>query len=211
MTDKAAATELLLAEQACRRIVLKLQLIDDSPTSRRGFAEVPSGSASHESSIPKGVRHDLTGDHAPSKQFSLYAHYLWRMKRAQAAQDAGELLKLAGCATRDYEVYAHLRPSYHASHDAAVNELLRACRGQSAVEASWWVGAPVKWVRRQRVVNGYDAETGDPRPRGNATTERVFALRENGATVRVIAEEVGISTGQVSNILNGRTSSHVVA
>ena len=193
--------DLRAALYSCKSVLIKMQMLNDAPTSQRGFAEVPRGGNSDETQVPKGVRMggDLTKrvDAAPSKQFSLYAHYLWRMRRAEKAQDVGELLKLAGCATRDYETYMHTRPSYHEKHEAAVTELLRDCRGQSAVEASWWLGTPVKWVRRQRVISGYDPENGEPRPRVDETTARIFALHEAGVSIRTIADEVHLSKSEV--------------
>jgi hypothetical protein len=45
------------------------------------------------------------------------------MDRAYQQKDADELRKLAGCATRDWEVHTgKVRPSLHESHEAAVSE-----------------------------------------------------------------------------------------
>lgn len=172
------------------------------PVADRGVKQ-PHFSASK---VPTGVRQggDLTGPngHAPSKNFSLWGHYSYRMERALAQKDTGLLLKLAGCATRDYELHYRLRPSYHGNHEAAVTELLRDCRGVSALEAAWQLGAPVKWVKRQRVVNGYDPELGEPRKQ-DPRRQRVLELHAEGWKQQAIADEIGISQQHVSRIVNG--------
>ena len=218
--------ELRAALYACKAILTRLQLIDDAPTSHiRADGQVTRGTAStglrtrethglgvkgtrfSTSQVPEGVR--MTGtpsnglSHAPSKQFSLWAHYSWRMERAVAQQDAAALMRLAVCATRDYEVYTGKRPAFHENHEAAVTELLRDHTGVAAAEASWWLGAPEKWVRRQRVLNGRDDEFGEPVKR-DALTERILRMKADGATTRAIAAQCNVSTGHVSNVVNGK-------
>ena len=192
---------------ACKRILTKLALIDDAPTSRLRQGPKPPPYA--ESHIPEGVAanrnlHAPNG-HAPSKQFSLWAHYEFRIQRAAQALDAPTLLKLAACATRDYEIHMGRRTTHHSSHDSAVTELLRDCTGMPAIEASWWLDAPLKWVRRHRVLNGRDAELGEPTEQ-NERTRRVLALERTGATVRAIAAEVGLPKSQVQRILVGEAA-----
>ena len=198
-----------IAVAAARRILTKLQQISDAPTGHLRTGPKPPHYA--EARIPEGVRtrQDLTtsngngqGGHAPSKQFSLWGHYHYRMERAFAAQDASTLLKLAACATRDYELYLGKRTTQHASHETAVIELLRDCQGMSAIEASWWLDAPLKWVRRHRVLNGRDAEFGEP-TRQDERTRKVLALAASGLKQRMIAEELGITQQRVSQILAG--------
>lgn len=181
-------------------MLTQLALINDSPTAK--LSQTPSTPKGGESRIPSGVRTkmDLSKDIAPSKQFSLWAHYSYRMGRAAARKDAAELLKLAACATRDLEIHHKKRAPFHASHESAVTELLRNCTGLSAVEASWWTGAQVEWVRRQRVLHGRDAELGEPR-RVDEQTKRILAMKEAGASVRTIAAETGIAKSTVHDIL----------
>lgn len=193
--------ELRAAALACRAILVKLQQINDAPTSRLRPGPTPPKYA--ESRIPEGVRvaAPLTGDHAPSKQFSLWAHYSYRMNKALERQDAFTLLKLAACATRDYEIHQRSRPGFHQNHEAAVTELLRDCVGVTATEASWFLGAPVEWVRRQRVLNGRDPEFGEPRGQLDALTARVLELAEEGKSLRFIAAEVHMSKSAVDRLL----------
>lgn len=213
--------DLTIALVACKRILTKLSLISDAPTGHirtegrlahgtgsdglrtRDRHGLPvKGEKSSASRVPEGVRlnGNLTG--APSRQFSLYGHYAYRMEQARSRRDASTLLRLAACATRDYEVYAHIRPAFHPDHETAVAELLTNCRGLSAVEATWWTGAPEKWVRRQRVLAGFDAEFGDTQ-RKDPRLEKALALRAQGVKQAVIAEELGISQQRVSQLLAG--------
>lgn len=205
---------------ACKVILVKMQEISDAPTAqwrvdgqvvgatgsaglrtreRHGLG-VKTGSYTA-SRMPEGVR-----EHGASKDVSLWRHYQWRMSRAQAARDVPLLFELAKQATRDYEVYTGVRPASRDDDASAVDELLRECRGLPAVEAARRLDCSVKWVRRIRAANDLDSESGsahaDPRL---ATIKR---MRANGATVRAIGLEVGLSAAQVSNLLNGHSNGH---
>jgi DNA-binding NarL/FixJ family response regulator len=59
-----------------------------------------------------------------------------------------------------------------------------------------------KWVRRQRIVNGRNPDTGSP-TRVGPRAAQVIALHKQGIKQSVIADEMGISPGRVSQILNG--------
>lgn len=233
-----------LAELACRRILVRLSLLHDAPTatirtegqaahptlptrlrthdgpwheegaSGRGDPLPVKGERSFTGSIPAGVRVDGGHEAVPSKQFSLWAHYSYRIDRARAQVDpsdpestsraASTLLRLAACATRDYEVYIGRRPAYHENHEAAVTELLRDCVGVPAVEASWYLGAPLKWIKQQRVLHRRDPETGDVLFRRDDRTQRIFALNEEGMKHGEIAEAVGLTRQRVQQILSGK-------
>lgn len=232
--DRADQSELALAEQACRRILTRLQLLHEGPTARirpDGQAAHPTGSARlrtrHSawreehvsgrgdplpvkgerfttSTIPEGVRVDGGHEGVPSKTFSLWAHYSYRMERARQACDASTLLRLVACATRDYEVATGKRPAYHENHEAAVTELLRDCIGVAALEAAWFLGAPIKWVRQQRILNRRDPETGEPLPSRGERMERILALASEGLTHQQIGEAVGLSRPRIQQILAGK-------
>ena len=191
------------AAYACRSILVKLAQISDAPTAKLR-ADASASPKSAESRIPEGVRLNGTPtncDSAPSKQFSLWGHYSYRMTRAAERKDASTLLKLAACATRDYEVYTRTRPGFHANHEAAVTELLRDCVGVPALEAAWYLGAPVEWVRRQRIINGRDPEYGEPRDKIDGLTTQILSLAEAGKSVRMIAGEVHMSKSAVQRII----------
>lgn len=116
---------------------------------------------------------------------------------AAQKEDAGLLIKLAACATRDYEIHTgKRRPSQHSDHDAAVDELLRDYQGVSSIEAAWMLNQSEKWVRRQRVLNGRDADCG-LELRVDETTLRVLRLSAAGASERMIAAELGLSKSAV--------------
>ena len=201
--------DLRAALHACKRILTKLQLIDDAPTSHLRQGPKPPRYA--EALIPEGVAVNQTvngADRAPAKGFSLYAYYLWHMKRAQANADAAELNRLTNDATYDYEIHIGARrPSLHESHESAVIELLRDYAGVPSTDAAWRLRVDEKWVRRQRVLEHRDPDVGNPRE-NDQRMKQIVRLKTNGATLKTIAAEVNLSTGQVSNLLNGRTSSH---
>jgi len=100
-------------------------------------------------------------------------------------------------------VYLGKRPAYHENHEAAVTELLRDCAGVSAVEASWYLGAPLKWIKAQRVLHRLDPETGEPTQRRSTRDERIFELHEQGMKHEEIAAAVGLTRRRVSQILSG--------
>ena len=126
------------------------------------------------------------------------------MDHAYRENDADELRKLAGCATRDWEIHTgQIKPSRHESHEAAVQELLSDHTGRPSDEVAWRLGVPEKWVRRQRVVAQRDPDNGRPR-QVDPRTVQVLELHKRGLKQRLIAEEVGLSQGRVSQILNGR-------
>lgn len=200
---------LKIATHACREILRTLQLVSDAPANRLGEPRPPQRGTSR---IPSGVSlNGQSSDHAPSKRFSLYAHYRWRMDRAFLQKDATKLHALAVEATRDYEEYIGTRKPLHFEHDDdAVAELLREHTGVPAEHAAIKMMVQnqslkdaTTWVRRQRARNGRDQEFGEPRE-FNADARRMFALQDSGASFRTIAAEVGCSLGHVSNVLNGR-------
>ena len=126
------------------------------------------------------------------------------MDRAYRRKDAAELIKLAGCATRDWEIQiGKTKPTRHESHEAAVSELLSDYTGMPSDEVAWRLGQDEKWVRRQRIVKGRDPDHGRPR-QVDPRTAHVLELHKRGVKQRIIAEEVGITQGRVSQILNGR-------
>jgi hypothetical protein len=189
---------------SCSRILGKLYALEGHPTTSRQ----PDGLIRPRQAqwcIPKGVAFHVTldADDAPSKSPSLWAYYRWRVVRAGRQKNVDELVKLAACATRDYEIHAGLvKPSRHESHQTAVDELLSDHTGQAANEVAWRLDVPEKWVRRQRIVNGRDPEFGRPKVIDSRTAQ-VLALHKRGLKQRLIADEVGISQGRVSQILNG--------
>ncbi len=223
-----------IAELACRRILIRLQLLHDAPTAQirtegqaahptlpsrlrtrqahwredgaggKGDALPVKGERSFASVIPAGVRVDGGHEAVPSKQFSLWAHYSYRIDRARAAGDASALLRLAACATRDYEVHMGQRPAFHENHEAAVTELLRDCVGVSAVEASWYLGAPLKWVKAQRVLHRRDPETGEAIEYRNERHERIFELHAEGLNHGEIGKAVGYTRQRIQQILAGK-------
>lgn len=226
MTDEAPREDaekneiLRAALYACKVILVKMQELSDAPTAQwRADGQVVGATGARglrtrerhgfgvksptfmTSRLPGDVR-----DHCPAKEASLWRHYQWRMSRAQKAQDVPLLFELAKLATRDYEVYTGVRPASRDDDVTAVDELLRECSGMSIVDAARRLDCTVKWVRRTRVANDLDPETGtrivDPRV---LTIKR---LRASGATVKTIAMEVGLSAAQVSNLLNGHTNGH---
>lgn len=199
MTAVAAETlELRSALYCCRSILTKLSQISDAPTGH--MSHEPHQPRTGQSQIPAGVRQGATVEklrEAPNKQFSLWAHYSHRMQVAAKSEDAGLLIKLAACATRDYEIHTGKRkPSQHSDHDDAVSELLRDYQGVSSLEAAWMLNQSEKWVRRQRVLNGRDADYGNEL-RADETTLRVLRLSAAGASERTIAAELGLSKSAV--------------
>lgn len=246
MTEqKRPVDDLTVATIACKRVLIKLQTLSDQKaaavrtdgrlehgTSTAGLRtrdrqNMPVHSTRYaDSRIPDGVDNHAVGkgDHAPSKQLSLFYHYRWRMDKAQQAEDAGLLLRLAGEATRDYEEHTgQRRPlrfedgpdengTYQTAHSLAVKHLLRHFVGVSAESAAIEMRTPsesfrnaLEWVRQQRLRNGYDAESGEPAVT-NERARRVVAMAQSGIKQRVIAEELGVSPSTVSRILAGKQS-----
>lgn len=158
------------------------------------------------SKIPEGVRLTASTEklrEAPSKQFSLWAHYSHRMDLAARARDIGKLLLLAACATRDYEQYTGKRrkPNYadmssEKAHYAQVNELLSEYNGCPSLEAALYLSTSERWVRRQRVLNGRDPDYGHERE-NDQTTATILRMSASGASIRVIADEIGLSKSVV--------------
>lgn len=152
------------------------------------------------SKIPEGVRLTASPERlreAPSKQFSLWAHYSHRMDLAARARDVGKLLLLAACATRDYEQHTGKRRiSQHTDHADAVSELLRDYTGCPSLEAALYLSTSERWVRRQRVLNGRDPDYGHERE-NDQTTATILRMSANGASERVIASETGLSKSAV--------------
>lgn len=194
----AETLEIRSALYCCRSILTRLSQISDAPTGH--MTHEPHQPRTGRSQIPAGVRQGATIERlkkAPSKQFSLWAHYSHRMQKAAQSEDAGMLIKLAACATRDYEIHTgKRRPSQHSDHEAAVDELLRDYQGVSSLEAAWMLNQSEKWVRRQRVLNGRDADQG-LELRADETTLRVLRLSAAGASERMIAAELGLSKSAV--------------
>lgn len=232
--ERASHSELEIAELACKRILARLQLLPEGPAATirtdgqavhasgsgrlrtrpgpwqnehvggRGDPAAPKSARFTTSTIPEGVRVDGGHEGAPSKLFSLWAHYSYRIDQARQRGDAFALLRLAACATRDYEIATRQRPAYHENHEAAVTELLRDCAGVSAIEAAWYLGAPMAWVKQQRVRHRRDPETGEPIAGRDTRIERIFALRAEGMKQAEIAEAVGLTQPRVSEILAGK-------
>lgn len=203
MTAVAAETlELRSALYCCRSILTKLSQISDAPTGR--MSHEPQQPRHGKSQIPAGVRQGATIERlkeAPNKQFSLWAHYSHRMQIAAQSEDASMLIKLAACATRDYEIHTGTRKiSQHSDHDAAVDELLRDYQGVSSLEAAWMLNQGEKWVRRQRVLNGRDADNGVAF-KADALTTRIVSMKAAGMSERFIADEVGLSKTAVHHRL----------
>lgn len=217
--------DIRVALLACKSILTKLKLLSDAPTSQMRADGIAAGSTgavglrtrnTHgmgvkggrytASRMPEGVE-DGTGmlgnGHAPSKRLSLYAHYLWRMTRAQRADDAVQLRRLASMAERDYEEYiGKSHPRQHSNDEAAVTELLRDWTGWDALDAALWLHVSVRWVKRQRVLNGRDPNNGEPRD-FDERTKRIIIRAQEGASQTDIAREVGISQSRISRILRG--------
>ena len=224
-TPRVQADDIRVPLLACKRILTKLKLLSDAPTSQMRVDGIAAGSTgavglrtrdTHgmgvkggrytASQIPAGVE-DGTGmlgnGHAPSKRLSLYAHYLWRMTRAQRADDAEQLSRLASMAQRDYDEYVGIRhPRQHGNDEAAVTELLRDWTGCDAVDVALWLHVSPRWVKRQRVLNGRDPNHGEPRE-FDERTKRIIIRAQEGATQEDIAREVGVSQSRISRILRG--------
>lgn len=190
----AETLEIRTALYCCKTILTKLSQISDAPTGH--MTHEPHQPRTGQSQIPAGVRQGATMERlreAPSKQFSLWAHYSHRMQKAAQSEDAGLLIKLAACATRDYEIHTgKRRPSQHSDHEAAVDELLRDYQGVSSLEAAWMLNQSEKWVRRQRVLNGRDADYGSARD-SDVTTAKILRMAAAGGSLRTIAAETGLS------------------
>lgn len=175
---------------------------------------VPAG----ESRIPAGVDQKASIEQlgsAPSKQFSLWAHYRHHIHHAaqsahRAATEGDEdtfarsirkLLELAWRATFDHEIATGKRTiSRHEMHSSAVDELLRDYLGVPALQAACMLGQSERWVRDQRGRNGRDAEYGHER-NDDPLTARIMRLRAAGASERTIAAEVGLSKTAVHHRL----------
>ncbi|MBV9805192.1 MAG: hypothetical protein JO130_18485 [Solirubrobacterales bacterium] len=223
--------DLAVAEIACKRALAKLVTLSDksavqiraegmleheTTTDRlrtRDRQPMPvKGGRGAGSQLPSGVDTKATtrGDHAPSKQSSLYFHYRWRMHKALVSEDAGLALSLAGAATQDYEEHVgKRRPLRWASHDDAVNYLLTHYVGVPSATAAVDMRTPSesfrnaqRWVQAQRTRNGHDPELGERRAM-DSRTRRIVEMAAAGIKQRLIADEVGLSQAQVSRILSG--------
>jgi hypothetical protein len=170
--------------------------------------KVHTGKGHTTSRVPAGVNDAGSldsRDHAPSKRFSLWAHYSYRIDQAFAAHDTSKLLMLAAAARRDYEEYCGLRrPAIFSDHADAVKELLRDYVGVHSREVAIWLGAPEKWVKRHRLLNSQDPTWGDERITDDAL-QQIVDLANEGRTLRSIATVVGVSHVQVKRILDGET------
>lgn len=150
------------------------------------------------SKTPRHVRFTNNGD-APDKDWSLYAHYEWRMQRAKAKGDVALLHRLVAMATRDHEVYMGTRKPFYENPEAAVTELL-AYAGTPAQEVAEILDAPIGWVLEQRRRAGLDKETGEPR--AISDRDRQIIELANAGTAQIdIAKQFGISKQRVSQII----------
>lgn len=192
------------------RILTRLQTISDAPTgvalSERTQYKTRHRAAktSHhgESAPPRDatLSDDRAGSsHAPSKRFSLYAHYRWRFERAT---DVPTLMQLCAIAERDYLEYIGVwrRPSF-ADHEQAVNDLLDHWRGCEDREVALHLDCQIKWVRKHRAMNGWEPTFGDERLRVDERTARILKMAGDGASSRAIGVEVGLSHAQVQRVL----------
>lgn len=216
---EAAALDSALA--ACRHVLAKLRMLSEAvPTTR---APEASGATStitrlrtrptdplpprtqHIAStmLPPDTELDRKSHEPPSKRFSLYAHYLWRIERARDEHDIDELRMLARMGLRDFGIATgRYRVPYHERHEQSVSSMLAKWRGWRAAEVAVYLNAPTEWVREQRSRNGRDPEHGELVEHGERL-ERVASMHAAGASVRAIADELGFSKTRVHEILHG--------
>ena len=219
-----AACARVLVKLALLSEVTPAPLREDGITLARGMEPRVSRDQQHpttlvqlvrggDATIPHGVNQTAVIDgreRAPSKHLSLHAHYEWRMKKAQRERNVTDLLVLAAQAQREY---AELMEPGNVRRDAtdadAIERLLSDLRGCSAEEAAAWMAAPGQdqgsarlWVKRHRILNGCDPETGEMRDHPERLAKAV-AMVKAGATLGTIAERLGISKGRVGQLLQG--------
>jgi hypothetical protein len=230
LTAPCQECELGVALAACARVLVKLAVLSDVPAmSLRASSDarameprvsrlqplpqsLVNGSPAGESTVPHGVNQHATIDgheRAPSKHLSLHAHYQWRMLRAQHERHATDLLVLAAEAQRDYDERT-LGIRHDATEAEAVSRLLDL-RGCSVAVAVAWMRAHGQsrksaevWVRRQRILNGYGPEDGEPVAQ-NGRVARAAALVAELGSMRAAARQLGIVPSTLERMLGGRT------
>lgn len=218
-----AVDDVDLATVACNRILGKLAILSEVSAvavhiprytrkaeprlSRNTTVHMPPASESRpgESQVPTGVDMNRTvrktEDRAPSKRQSLYYHYRWRMERAAQARDAHALLTLAAMAQRDYlgHMGAWRREGYE-YHKDAVKALLADWVGCPSAEVAIWLAVPEKWVRKERLINGRDPQTGEDRI-PDERTDKIVAMMKEGLTQQGIADRLRLHKTTVHRIL----------
>lgn len=191
--------DLKAALYLCKSALVRLQQLSDADRWQPKVEGKAAKWASRGKADPTAVaaaKEASTGT-VPSKQFSLWAHYSHRMNEAARSEDVILLTKLAACALRDYESQVGRRQSrQHVGHELTVDDLLRNYQGVNSIEAAWMLETSEKWVRRQRILNGRDADYGNTQNH-DAITTKILRMSASGSSVRVIAMEVGLSKSSV--------------
>lgn len=164
-----------------------------------------------ESQLPPGT-HELDDmrvrrEGPPSRDFDLLGHYVWKFERSRGDYYLTERL----CAQAERDIERETGKSLNVNEDHRIRDarILQFHAGEKPWHVATFNDCTPEYVRRLRITEGLDPEEGmeiEVVDDESAQLVRVVALKAKGASLRVIAMELGTSKSTVHRMLTGQAA-----